>query len=58
MGFLSEVYGQSDAYEVRELIRSFVTADWLQKFNERLQDYLDFGSRNAEEPSEENALEF
>lgn len=58
MGFLSEVYGQADAYEVRELIRSFVTADWLQRFNERLQDYLDFGSRNAEEPSEENALEF
>ncbi len=58
MGFLSEVYGQADAYEVRELIRSFVTADWLQRFNERLQDYLDFGSRNAEEPSEENALDF
>ncbi|ORU00716.1 hypothetical protein D081_0698 [Anaerovibrio sp. JC8] len=57
MGFLTEVYGQADSYEVRELIRSFVTADWLQKFNERLQDYIDFGSRNTEDPAEENVLE-
>ncbi|MCR5176409.1 MAG: DUF4194 domain-containing protein [Anaerovibrio sp.] len=41
MGFLSEIYGQTDTFEVRELIRNFVTADWLQKFNDRLQDYID-----------------
>ena len=60
MGFLAEIYGQEDCYEVRELIRSFVTADWLQKFNERLQDYIEYGTRDnelAEKPAEENGLE-
>lgn len=49
MGFLSEVYGQADAYEVRELIRSFVTADWLQRFNERLQDYINYGAKDSDQ---------
>ncbi|MBR2141815.1 MAG: DUF4194 domain-containing protein [Anaerovibrio sp.] len=53
MGFLSEVYGQADAYEVRELIRSFVTADWLQRFNERLQDYINYGAKDSDQSDDD-----
>lgn len=56
MGFLSEVDGQESFYEVRELIRSFVTADWLQKFNERLQDYIDYGAKDSYQSDDEVLL--
>ncbi len=56
MGFLSEVDGQESFYEVRELIRSFVTADWLQKFNERLQDYIDYGAKDSDQSDDEVLL--
>lgn len=49
LGFLREVPGDSDTFEVRELIRSFVTAQWLKDFDDRLQDYMDYSARNADE---------
>lgn len=52
MGFLMPVYGSEDAYEVRELLRSFVTAQWLQQFNQRLQDYIDYGAVEKEEDND------
>lgn len=55
LGFLREVPGDSDTFEVRELIRSFVTAQWLKDFDDRLQDYMDYGARNADEGKGEAA---
>ena len=55
LGFLREVPGDSDTFEVRELIRSFVTAQWLKDFDDRLQDYMDYGARNADEEKGETA---
>ena len=55
LGFLREVPGDSDTFEVRELIRSFVTAQWLKDFDDRLQDYMDYGARNADEGKGETA---
>ena len=49
LGFLREVPGDSDTFEVRELIRSFVTAQWLKDFDDRLQDYMDYSARNADD---------
>lgn len=55
LGFLREVPGDSDTFEVRELIRSFVTAQWLKDFDDRLQDYMDYSVRNADEGKGETA---
>lgn len=55
LGFLREVPGDSDTFEVRELIRSFVTAQWLKDFDDRLQDYMDYSARNADEGKGEAA---
>lgn len=52
MGFLAPVYGREDSYEVKELLRSFVTAQWLQEFNQRLQDYIDYGASVKEEDND------
>lgn len=39
-----------ELYEVKELIRSFVTAAWLKGFEERISDYLAYA--NGEEPDD------
>lgn len=39
-----------ELYQVKELIRSFVTAAWLKNFEERISDYLAYA--NGEEPDE------
>lgn len=43
LGFLRVLKGQSDSYEVRRIIRSFVDAQWLSLLNERLAAYADYG---------------
>lgn len=61
MGFLVPVKGErvddeqlkqgaqkDELFEVKELIRSFVTAAWLKDFEERISDYLAYA--NGEEP--------
>ncbi len=53
MGFLQKLAAQQDSYEVRPLIRSFVNARWLQEFDERLQDYIDYGRRQTADDREE-----
>ena len=54
MGFLRKLKTQSDTYEVESILRSFVTADWLKVFDERLQDYIDYGRQEVVEDTEED----
>ena len=51
MGFLRKLKNKTDTYEVESVLRSFVNARWLQQFDERLQDYIEYGSQ--EEKTEE-----
>lgn len=39
MGFLRRLRGSEDSYEVQRILRSFVNAEWLNHFNERLEAY-------------------
>lgn len=39
MGFLRRLRGSDDSFEVRRILRSFVNAEWLNHFNERLEAY-------------------
>lgn len=47
MGMLRKLAG-GDEYEVRPILRSFVTAEWLRIFDERLQEYKDYGLQFGE----------
>jgi Domain of unknown function (DUF4194) len=44
LGFLRQLKGRDDTYEVRRILRSFVDAQWLGKLNERLADYAGHAS--------------
>ena len=44
LGFLRQLKGRDDTYEVRRVLRSFVDAQWLGKLNERLADYVGHAS--------------
>jgi len=44
LGFLRQLKGRDDTYEVRRILRSFVDAQWLGKLNERLADYVGHAS--------------
>lgn len=39
LGFLRRLRGQSGRYEVRRILQSFVDAQWLGEFEERLREY-------------------
>jgi hypothetical protein len=39
MGFLRELNDQPDTYEIRRVLKAFVDAEWLDNFNERLEEY-------------------
>jgi hypothetical protein len=39
LGFLRQLKGRDDTYEVRRILRSFVDAQWLGQLNERLAAY-------------------
>lgn len=39
LGFLRRLRGQSGRYEVRRILQSFVDAQWLGEFEERLKEY-------------------
>jgi hypothetical protein len=51
LGFLRQLKGRDDTYEVRRILRSFVDAQWLGTLNERLADYV----RHAGEALENEA---
>lgn len=39
LGFLRELKGQADTYEVRRILKAFVDADWLADLEEKLRVY-------------------
>ena len=43
LGFLRRLPGEEASYEVLPLLRSFITAEWLQDFDERLKTYAAYG---------------
>ena len=43
LGFLRQLKGREDAFEVRRILRSFVDAQWLGQLNERLAAYAAHG---------------
>lgn len=45
LGFLQKLKGSEDEYEVRPVLRSFVDAQWLSDFNEKLAEYEAHGTR-------------
>jgi len=51
LGFLRRLRGQRDRYEVRRILQSFVDAQWLGEFEQRLADYRAdaAGDRNGSE---------
>ena len=60
-GQLAVNKGQDDAYEVRPILRSFVDAQWLNEFNEKLAAYVAYGEKqhggeNTEEEMDEEVL--
>ncbi len=56
MGFLRPVAGQEEAYEVQPLLRSFINAEWLHTFDDRLQEYLDYGQKDRTEGEDSDGL--
>lgn len=44
LGFLRRLRGQEDRYEIRRIIKSFVDAQWLSEFNDRLAEYHAHGA--------------
>ena len=47
LGFLKAMKGRSDSYEVRRILRSFVDAQWLAEFNQRLAAYAAHGREGS-----------
>ncbi len=41
LGFLRQLRGQQDQYEVRRILKAFVDAQWLAEFDHKLKDYRD-----------------
>jgi len=39
LGFLRRLRGEQDRYEVRRILKTFVDAQWLREFDERLAEY-------------------
>lgn len=47
MGFLRRLRGSEDSFEVQRILRSFVNAEWLNQFNERLEAYQRYADGGA-----------
>ena len=45
LGFLHKLKGQGELYEVRRILKTFVDAQWLDEFNQRLAAYRQHGDR-------------
>ena len=49
MGFLRSLQGSEEGYEVKRILRSFVNAEHLDRFNERLAEYQRYIGISEEE---------
>lgn len=48
LGFLRRLRGQTDRYEVRRILKSFVDTQWLSDFEQRLEQYRAEAERKGE----------
>lgn len=48
MGFLRQLRGRKDTWEVRRILKAYVDAETLSDFSAKLAEYADAGARNAE----------
>jgi hypothetical protein len=49
LGFLRPLKGRDQTYEVRRILRSFVDAQWLGQFSEKLAAYAAHGREDSDE---------
>lgn len=52
LGFLRQVKGSEQAYEVRRILKAFVDGQWLADFDRRLADYEELLSQDVEHDRE------
>lgn len=50
LGFLRRMQGHGERFEVRRILRSFVDAQWLQEFNQRLAEYRAHADAMGDDP--------
>ncbi len=55
LGFLRRLNAREDTFEVRRILRSFVDAQWLNDFNERLTAYATHGQQPSDAASGDSA---
>lgn len=48
LGFLQKLKGTGELYEVRRILKTFVDAQWLSEFNERLAEYRQHAARGSD----------
>jgi len=54
MGFLRRLRGSENSFEVQRILRSFVNGEWLNHFNEQLEEYQRYaGGGEAKEGEEQ-----
>lgn len=49
LGFVRRLRGQEERYEVLRILKSFVDAQWLQDFNERLEAYRRYAGEGGDD---------
>ena len=53
LGFLRRLRGDHERYEVRRILKTFVDAQWLNEFDDRLAEYRAYASAEANESGSE-----
>ena len=48
MGFIRLIKNSNDDYEIIPLLRTFIDAQWLQDFDEKLKAYIDYAKGDSE----------
>ena len=49
LGFIRKLSAEEDKIEVCRIIKAFVDAQWLNEFDARLQEYIDFKKSDEQE---------
>ncbi|MBW1939931.1 MAG: DUF4194 domain-containing protein [Deltaproteobacteria bacterium] len=50
LGFIRRLKGQKDKIEVVRILKTFVDAQWLNEFDNRLKKYIDLGNADSDSP--------
>lgn len=56
MGFIRRLKDSNTQYEILPIVRGFVDAQWLEDFDGRLQEYMDYYSISPQQGDEENGF--